>query len=61
MEAMHRVFAERQTEELERRGLQERAEEYARAEHAQLLRNELVDAGRERANLQLEAIVEAER
>eukprot|EP00969_Alexandrium_andersonii_P144551 6392377-Alexandrium_andersonii.AAC.1 len=52
MEVMSRAFAERQAEERERQGLQERAEEYARAEAAQLLRNELVDADRARAAIQ---------
>eukprot|EP00969_Alexandrium_andersonii_P361163 15456964-Alexandrium_andersonii.AAC.1 len=61
MEVMSRSFAERQAEERERQGLQERAEEDARAEHAQLLRNELVDADRARANIQREALAEAGR
>eukprot|EP00969_Alexandrium_andersonii_P156374 6913651-Alexandrium_andersonii.AAC.1 len=61
MEAMSRAFAERQAEERERQGIQERAEEYARAEAAQLLRNELADADRARAVSQREALTDAEQ
>eukprot|EP00969_Alexandrium_andersonii_P091350 4032410-Alexandrium_andersonii.AAC.1 len=61
MEAMSRAFEECRAEERERQGLQERAEEYARAEHAQLLRNELVEADRARAAIQREAFTEAEQ
>eukprot|EP00969_Alexandrium_andersonii_P125707 5557955-Alexandrium_andersonii.AAC.1 len=61
MEAIRQALEGHQAEERERLRLQERAEEYARSEQAQLLRNELIEADRARSTLQQEAFREAEQ